>query len=158
MANLLPQQLRELHLPRGLLEEEPRRQVQLQQRSLAYHFDIEGLYIYLPGFCSSTDLLTCCNVDLWYPNVLVPLLIFAFTGLSCVFAQGRRCQKERLSRRRKFSVLYFTVLFAWDVVDQTASWWFWQYTQDVGASVAPWTSGTGRRMDVSRCQMMARRG
>ena len=27
-----------------------------------------------PGYCSSTDLLTCCNVDLWYPNVLVPLL------------------------------------------------------------------------------------
>lgn len=36
--------------------------------------------------------------------------------------------------RRKFSVLYFTVLFAWDVCDQTASWWFWQYTGDVGAS------------------------
>ncbi|CAK9079309.1 unnamed protein product [Durusdinium trenchii] len=86
------------------------------------------------GYCSTTDLLTCCNVDLWYPNVLVPLLIFAFTGLTCVWAQGQRCQKERLSRRRKFSVLYFTVLFAWDVCDQTASWWFWQYTGDVGAS------------------------
>jgi len=86
------------------------------------------------GYCSSTDLLTCCNVDLWYPNVLVPLLIFAFTGFTCVWAQGQRCRKERLSRRRKFSVLYFTVLFAWDVCDQTASWWFWQYTGDVGAS------------------------
>lgn len=87
------------------------------------------------GYCSSTDLLTCCNVDLWYPNVLVPLLIFAFTGLTCVWAQSQRCRKERLSRRRKFSVLYFTVLFAWDVCDQTASWWFWQYTGDVGASL-----------------------
>lgn len=32
-------------------------------------------------------------------------------------------------------MLYFTVLFAWDVCDQTASWWFWQYTGDVGASL-----------------------
>ncbi|CAJ1366421.1 unnamed protein product, partial [Effrenium voratum] len=86
------------------------------------------------GYCSSLDLLTCCNVDLWYPNVMVPLLIFACTGLTCVMAQTHRCHKEHLSRRRKFSILYFTVLFAWDVCDQTASWWFWQYTSDVGAS------------------------
>ena len=28
------------------------------------------------------------------------LLIFAFTGLTCVWAQSQRCRKERLSRRR----------------------------------------------------------
>eukprot|EP00439_Symbiodinium_sp_Y106_P051088 s583_g6.t2 len=86
------------------------------------------------GFCGSNDLLTCCDVDLFYPNVLVPLLIFASTGFACIFAQTQRCRKERLSSQRKFSIAYFTVLFAWDVCDQTASWWFWEYTADVGAS------------------------
>ncbi|CAE7268065.1 unnamed protein product [Symbiodinium natans] len=86
------------------------------------------------GFCGSTDLLTCCDVDLFYPNVLVPLLIFASTGFACIVAQTQRCRKEHLSSQRKFSIAYFTVLFAWDVCDQTASWWFWEYTADVGAS------------------------
>lgn len=50
--------------------------------------------------------------------------------------QRAECNNKfrQLSRARKFSVLYFTVLFAWDVCDQTASWWFWQYTGDLGAS------------------------
>ena len=57
---------------------------------------------------------------------------------------------------RKFSVLYFTVLFAWDVCDQTASWWFWQYTGDVGASFVrisgAWVHSINRlvRCDLSR--------
>ena len=39
-------------------------------------------------------------------------------------------------------MLYFTVLFAWDVCDQTASWWFWQYTGDVGASLVRSSGGS----------------
>eukprot|EP00931_Biecheleriopsis_adriatica_P067006 TRINITY_DN41210_c0_g1_i1.p1 TRINITY_DN41210_c0_g1~~TRINITY_DN41210_c0_g1_i1.p1 ORF type:complete len:752 (-),score=125.14 TRINITY_DN41210_c0_g1_i1:18-2225(-) len=86
------------------------------------------------GFCGKDDLPTCCNVDLYHPDLLVPLLIFTSTGLICIVAQTVRCRRERLNYRRKFAITYITVLFAWDVCDQTASWWFWQYTTDVGAS------------------------
>lgn len=55
---------------------------------------------------------------------------------------------RRLSRARKFSVLYFTVLFAWDVCDQTSSWWFWQYTGDVGASLVGYSE-----LWVQRCKI-----
>jgi len=37
---------------------------------------------------------------------------------------------------RRFKLVYFTLLFTWDACDQTASWWFWQYTAAVGASRA----------------------
>lgn len=88
------------------------------------------------AFCSPKDLDMCCSVNFKHPDLLVPLLIFSFTGLVCACVQTARCQKERLNSERRFKVTYFTVLFAWDVCDQTASWWFWQYTTVVGASLA----------------------
>merc|ERR1712226_441998 len=81
------------------------------------------------------DDACCVSSSDGYATVLIGPVAVLFTSASvCGLRQLLRCRIERLDREKRFRVLYFTLMFLWDVFDQTASWWFWSYTVRLGAS------------------------
>jgi len=93
--------------------------------------------------CDSTCCVQTCGGQFSCSNgvtLVAPIAFLLSAAMVCALRQAIRCKHERLEGERFFKVTYFTLMFLWDVCDQSASWWFWQYTTTVGASTGVQTA------------------